>query len=84
MLDAGVDRLGSTRARAGVRAGLWRDAFDVADAQDLCAGVRWVAEAQARAEADGRPWPAQEIAELRVLVRDVAARVQRLREVLGG
>ena len=83
-LARGVDWMGSPRARSDVRAGLWRDAFELLDAADLCAGVRWVADAQARAEAEGRPWPAREIAELRVLVREVGERVRRLREVLRG
>lgn len=84
VLARGVDWMGSPRARAGVRAGIWRSAFDLADAEDLCSRARWVAEAQARAEAEGRVFPAQEIAELRALLREVSVRVQWLREVLGG
>lgn len=68
-LSRGLDWAGSQ-----LRAGLWRDAWDLTDGADLCAAVRWVAEAQARVEADGRPWPA------RVLAR----RVAELREVLRG
>lgn len=69
--------------RATMLAQVWRDAFDLYDAQDLCAGARWAAGLLARAEARGVD-SARELAELRVLVREVARRVAALREVLGG
>lgn len=71
------------QGRVTVLSQVWRDAFDLYDAQDLCAGARWAAGLLARAEVRGVD-SARELAELRVLVREVARRVAALREVLRG
>lgn len=87
--------VGATVARADLRAGtwrqgrltlltqVWRDAHDLGEAQDLCAQTRAVAGRLALAEARGVDC-GRELAELRELLREVAARVQRLGGVLRG
>lgn len=67
--------------RATTRGAIWRHAFALHDATDLCARVRWVTEAAARAECQGVTLDA-ELAALRVAVREVERQVQRLLEVL--
>lgn len=67
--------------RATTRAAIWRHAFALHDATDLCGRVRWVTEAAARAECRGVTLDA-ELAALRVAVREVERQVQRLTEVL--
>lgn len=69
--------------RARTRAAIWRSAFALHDAADLCAQVRWVTEAAARAECRGVTLDV-ELAALRVAVREVERQVQRIVEVLCG
>lgn len=67
--------------RAITRAAIWRSAFALQDAADLCAQVRWVTEAAARAECNGITLDV-ELGALRTAVREVERQVQRIREVL--
>ena len=69
------------RRRAGTRAAIWRSAFALHDAADLCAQVRWVTEAAARAECNGVTLDA-ELGALTTAVREVERQVQRIVEVL--
>lgn len=61
------------RGRLGVRAGLRRDAFEVGTAERL---VREAADAHASREADRVPRDDAAIAELRVMVAEVARRAR--------
>lgn len=80
-LDARAEREGwairTPRGRAGLRGGLWRDAFDVGEAERY---VREAAAAHARMEASGAPRDDRALVELRVLVAEVARRAQAIRE----
>ena len=67
--------------RATTRAAIWRHAFALHDAADLCAQVRWVTEAAARAECNGVTLDT-ELGALRTAVREVERQVQRIVEVL--
>ena len=84
-LDARAEREGwairTPRGRAGLRNGLWRDAFEVGEAEQY---VRDAAAAHARMEASGAPRDDRALVELRVLVAEVARRAQAIREAERG
>ena len=84
-LDARAAREGwairTPRGRAGLRSGLWRDAFEVGEAERY---VREAAAAHARMEASGAPRDDRALVELRVLVGEVARRAKAMLEAERG